>query len=404
MSTTIPFFSLQRHVAALEKEISSTLQTVVASQQFIGGRFVENFEKELAAYVGAEYAIGCNSGTDALFMALSVLNVRPGSLVISTPFSFIASSSEAKRLGADIVFIDIEEKSFNINPALLLEWLKKETIIVNKKTIHKKTNRPVEGIVTVDLFGQCADYETIRAIADEWHLWIVEDACQAIGSSFKDKKAGTLGDISTFSFYPTKNLGAFGDAGAATTNNPFYAEKIKQMRNHGRASHYNYESLGVNSRLDGMQAALLSLKLAHLDKYNARRREIAARYTAHFKGLGNISTPTETSGVHTYHQYSLRARAHDGSSLQKECIAFLAEHGVETRVFYPQPLDAIWFIESQKPFATACPEALKASKEVVALPIWPELTDEEVAKICHTIEQFCLSHEPHLGINPQIRL
>ena len=201
MSNVIPFFSLQRQIALLEKEINSTVQTVVSSQQFIGGRFVETFEKELALYTGANYAIGCNSGTDALFMALSVLNVRAQSLIISTPFSFIASSSEAKRLNADIVFIDIEPESFNINPILLAEWLTKETIVIEQKTIHKKTGRPVEGIVTVDLFGQCANYDAIRLIANEYHLWILEDACQSIGSSFNETKAGILGDIGTFSFY-----------------------------------------------------------------------------------------------------------------------------------------------------------------------------------------------------------
>lgn len=404
MSNVIPFFSLQRQIALLEKEINSTVQTVVSSQQFIGGRFVETFEKELALYTGANYAIGCNSGTDALFMALSVLNVRAQSLIISTPFSFIASSSEAKRLNADIVFIDIEPESFNINPILLAEWLTKETIVIEQKTIHKKTGRPVEGIVTVDLFGQCANYDAIRLIANEYHLWILEDACQSIGSSFNETKAGILGDIGTFSFYPTKNLGACGDAGAVLTNNPFYAEKLKQMRNHGRATHYNYESLGINSRLDGMQAALLSLKLPHLESYNARRRAIAQQYTTHFTGLNLIKTPVDLFGSHVYHQYSLRLRDQDGQSLQTEFIAFLKENGIETRVFYPQPLDEIWFIAAQQPFATTCPEARKASQDVVALPIWPELTDEEVQKICHTVERFCTQQHPAIGINPQIRL
>lgn len=404
MSLPIPFFSLQRHVATLEKEISQTLQSVISSQQFIGGRFVETFEKELAQYTGADYAIGCNSGTDALFMALSVLNVNAQSLILSTPFSFIASSSEARRLGADIVFIDIEPESFNINPLLLREWLTKETQILEKKTIHTKTGRPVEGIVTVDLFGQCADYDEIKAIAQEWHLWIIEDACQAIGSSYKGQKAGILGDIAAFSFYPTKNLGAFGDGGAVTTNNPFYAEKIKQMRNHGRASHYNYESLGINSRLDGIQAALLSLKLTHLDRYNARRREIAERYTKAFSGFDLIKTPAERFKGHVFHQYSLRLRNHDGTSLQKEFMNFLTENSIDTRVFYPQPLDEIWFIAPQKPFATACPEAHRAATEVVALPIWPELTDAEVTKICHTVEQFCINYQPQAALKPNLTL
>lgn len=385
---TIPFFSLQKQVKKDEQNFLAIFSEILQKQEFIGGHAVESFEKKLAQYLGVSHVVGCNSGTDGLNIALRALELQKKSIVLTTPFSFIASSSEIVANGAYPVYIDIDENTFNINPKKMRSWLEQNATIKNGKTIHTKTELPIEGMVVVDLFGQCADYFALKEIAEEWGLWIIEDACQAIGASVEGLKAGTLGTISVFSFYPTKNLGAFGDAGCLTTEDPYLAERIRRIRNHGRKNHYEYEELGLNSRLDGIQAAILSYKLDQLEEYNQKRRLNAERYQQNLADCSYVTLPQQIIGHHVYHQYSIKVANQQGISLQKELQSYLKEEGIGTNIFYPVPLHQIPFIAPQPTLKTECPHAERISKNILALPVWPELEKDDIDYICDRIKAF----------------
>jgi dTDP-4-amino-4,6-dideoxygalactose transaminase len=382
----ITFFSLARQVKNLEPKIKSAIDSVLASQQFIGGTFVTQFEEKMAKHLGVKHVISCNSGTDALWIAVKALGTQPDSIVLTTPFSFIASSSEIAAHRAHPVFIDIDPKTMNICPNNLRNWLQKNAEVKNGKTVHKKTGQSIEGIVSVDIFGQCADYDPIKQIANEWNLWIIEDTAQSIGAEYKGQNAGTIGTVGCFSFYPTKNLGAYGDAGCCVTNDSELAEKILRLRNHGRKSHYNYEELGINSRLDAMQAAILNVKLDYINEWNNRRIEIAAMYE---KGLANISflkLPKAILGKHVYHQYSVQVVDPSGTITRDILEKYLAENGVQTRIFYPQSLNQIPFLNTKKEIFEECPVSEKLTHTILCLPIWPEMENSEVQYVIDTIK------------------
>ncbi len=378
----VQFFSLARQIKSLETELQNTVSQVIASQQFIGGTYVEAFEKKMAGYLNVNHVIACNSGTDALWLALKALSIQENAIVLTTPFSFIASSSEIVAHNANPVFIDIDPETFNINPEKLKFWLETNAKVVNGKTIHTETGLPVSGIIAVDLFGQCADYAAIKQIAKEWNLWIIEDTAQAIGALYQGKQAGTLGDIGCFSFYPTKNLGAFGDAGCCCTNDPQLAEKLLRLRNHGRKTHYDYVEKGINSRLDGIQAAILNLKLDYLAAWNSRRNAIATRYNTAFAGHPLIKVPREIVGRHVYHQYSIQL---SNPQLRNELKQYLTEQGIGNNIFYPKSLQDIEFLNPNPILATECPISGNLSATILALPIWPELTDQEVEHVIQTV-------------------
>jgi len=387
MKQVIPTFSMARQTQALRPKLMDALQNIVDTQQFIGGAHVDTFEKNLAAYLGVQFAIACNSGTDALWMALFALNNVKDSIVLTTPFSFIASSSEIVAFGAHPVFIDIEPDTFNIDPILLAEWLKKNAVMKNGKAVHQATGLHISGIIPVDLFGQCADYEKFHAIAEQWNLWIIEDTAQALGASINGQKAGTFGNIGAISFYPTKNLGAFGDAGACVTNDPQLAERLNQLRHHGRKNAYEYNFLGINSRMDTFQAALLTQKLPHLDGWNKRRAEIAQRYADALKEISWLQLPTTKIGTHVFHQYSIMV----GHGLRGDLEKHLANDGVQTRIFYPQVLPAIPFLQTHPALATAIPVAEMTTQSILALPMWPELEDSEIDYVVSSIKKFAES-------------
>lgn len=382
---TIPFFSLEKQTKNLEAAITKRFSSLLASQQFIGGLIIEEFEKQLAIYLKTNYAISCNSGTDAIWLALKALNVQKNAIILTTPFSFIASASEILKFEAHPVFIDIDQASLTISPIALQTWLEINTVKKNNATIHRTTGMPISGIIAVDLFGLCADYAALKTIAAEWNLWIIEDACQAIGSRIGNSMAGTLGDVAAISFYPTKNLGAFGDAGACSTNRPDLAEQILKLRNHGRKTHYDYEELGINSRMDCIQAEVLSEKLKHLDSFNSQRRSIAAYYNSRLAHLSGISTPQENMSFHVYHQYEIRFTTKE---LRDKCMDFLQERSIGTRVFYPMLLSAIPFLQTHPALTTVTPIAQKTVDTILCLPIWPELSQEDTAYVCDAIEQF----------------
>lgn len=379
MSLAVPFFSLQQQTQNLRDQLLSAITRVVDEQQFIQGPFVQACEADLARFTGSRHCIGLNSGTDALLLALKAVHLKENEIVLTTPFSFIASSSEIVHLKGHPVFIDIHQKSYNLDPERLQAWLEQETVSHDHKTIHKKTGYTVAGILTVDLFGQLADYKKINALAQAYHLWVIEDACQAIGATDQEKQAGTFGDIGTFSFYPTKNLGAFGDAGCCLTDNPVYAEHIIKQRNHGRFSHYVYEELGVNSRLDAVQAAVLSVKLEHLPSFNKRRKEIAHYYLQELSDLSGIKLPECLIGEHSYHQFTLWVQKRD------ELMQYLESKQIGTRIFYPQTLPDISFLRTDPRLDLPVPIADQAVQSVLSLPIYPELSDLQVEYVAQTI-------------------
>ncbi len=395
-SHQVPFFSLHNQTHRLSEELAHAIQSVINKQQFVGGPHVELFEERLAKKVGINHAIGVNSGTDALWLSLKALDIQPNDIVLTTPFSFIASSSEIAAHKAHPVFIDIDSESYNINAMLIAQWLEQHAEIKNGMSFHKETGQKISGIITVDIFGQLAAYEQIKKIARTWNLWIIEDSCQAINayatvqtdSEKQEKKyCGSFGDIGTFSFYPTKNLGAFGDAGACVTDNPQLASRLKRLRNHGRASHYHYEELGINSRIDGLQAAILTVKLSHLDSWTQRRQEIAHYYNEQFKEITALTTPVTLYGEHVYHQYSLQVakNSNQDKSLRDELIAYLHENGVGSRIFYPETLASIPFLCTDKRLVTTIEKAEQATQTILSLPIWPELTDVQVEYVAEII-------------------
>lgn len=382
----VTFFSLERQVQNLETEIKSAFDSVLKSQQFIGGEFVTQFEEKLSKYLGVKHVISCNSGTDALWIAVKALGTQPDSIILTTPFSFIASSSEIAAHRAHPVFIDIDPQTFNICPKNLKTWLEKNAVIKNGKAVHNKTGQLIEGLVVVDIFGQCADYDSIKKIANDWNLWIIEDTAQSIGAEYNGQKSGTIGTVGCFSFYPTKNLGAYGDGGCCVTNDSELAEKILRLRNHGRKSHYNYEELGVNSRLDAIQAAILTKKLNYIDQWNKRRIEIAEMYDKGLAGIPFIKTPVNQCSKHAYHQYSIQIIDQTGLISRQDVEKYLAENGVQTRIFYPQALNQIPFLNTKKEIYESCPVTEKLTQTVLALPIWPELRDVEVKYVIDTIK------------------
>ncbi len=376
----VPLLDLRRQYAQVRAEILSALERVCDSQQFILGAEVAQFEKEVSANVGVQETVGCASGTDALWLALVAAGVQPGDSVITTPFSFFASASSVVRAGARPLFVDIDPRTLNLNHELVARRM--------------KTTPNLRAILPVHLYGQCADMDSFRSIAAEFRLALIEDAAQAFGASWRGERAGSLGKAAAFSFYPTKNLSAAGEAGCVTTQDSQVAERMRSLRNHGSRERYFHDEMGWNSRLDGMQAAVLRVKMKHLEEWNRRRRERAAAYDARFMRAGlrasdgnDPRSPVQfleclPQAHHIYHQYVVRAQRRD------ELRKFLAERGVGTEIYYPLPLHL------QKCFAYLgyregdLPEAERAAREVLALPIFPELTDEEQNYVVETIAEF----------------
>jgi dTDP-4-amino-4,6-dideoxygalactose transaminase len=391
----------------IKKEIDKAIKRVLESGQFIGGKEVENFEKEIAKFCGVKYAISVNSGTDALFLSLKALGIGPGDEVITTPFTFIATAEVIANLGARPIFVDIDPRTFNIDPQQLAYQLNK---------LSKLGKLKVKAIIPVHLFGQMADMDEIMKIAKKYKLFVIEDAAQAIGakiiqnskvknqndnSKFKINRikkqtwrmAGSIGDVGCFSFFPSKNLGAYGDGGMVVTNNKKLAEKIRLLRNHGSSPKNKYLNLilGTNSRLDAIQAAILRVKLKYLKKWIRVRAERAAYYTSQLSKLTKLGKPAKLitpaiapNRTHTFHQYTIRVNAR----VRNKLIKYLSKNGIPTMIYYPLPLHlqpAFKYLDYKK---GDFPEAEKASKEVLSLPIYPELSKKEQEFIIKKIKEF----------------
>ncbi|MFP4482613.1 MAG: DegT/DnrJ/EryC1/StrS family aminotransferase [Thermovirgaceae bacterium] len=372
--TQLPSFDLKRNYQRIRDEIKSEIDRVLESQHFILGPEVRQFEEEIAAYLGVPHGTGCASGSDALLLALMVLDVQPGEEVVTTPYSFFATASCITRLGARPVFADVDPKTYNLSPA----------------SVEKAITDRTKAILPVHLFGQMARVEKMIPVAKKRNISIVEDAAQAIGAvRFVDGrpvKAGTEGIMGCFSFFPTKNLGAYGDGGLVVTSSAELAERLTKLRVHGAGEQYMHEEVGINSRLDAIQAAVLRVRLRHLEAWNVERRRAAERYRLLFaeKNLEDVVTPPveEEGNHHTWHQYVIRCKKRD--KLQ----AFLREKGIATRVYYPRPLHL------QQCFAfLGCgpgdyPVSETLAREALALPMFPELLAEEQERVVKAMAKF----------------
>ncbi len=361
----IPMVDLQRQYQSLRTEIDAALQEVLQGARFILGPNVQALEEELADYLGVEHAITCASGTDALQLALHAAGVGPGDEIITTPFTFIATAEAIRYLGAEPVFVDIEPRTFNLDP----------------EQIEAAISPRTRAVLPVHLFGQPANLPRIREIAECHKLLVIEDCAQSFGASIDGAQTGSTTAFGAFSFFPSKNLGAFGDGGLVTTSCPSSAEALRRLRNHGSSVRYYHDEIGYNSRLDEMQAAILRCKLPHIDHYNAERRRVAARYSEGLKGLP-VETPHEDGiGVHVYHQYTLL------TDHREALMTALTEDGIANAIYYPVPL------HQQKAFAEPDgePESLPVTESVAArclsLPIFPELEDAQVDRIVERIRR-----------------
>jgi dTDP-4-amino-4,6-dideoxygalactose transaminase len=382
----VPLLDLQRQYLALREPILAAIERVCASQHFILGTEVEALEREVAAFCGAVAAAGCASGTDALWLAVAACGVGPGDAVITTPFSFFASASALVRAGARPIFADIDPRTFNLDPQRVAACL------------HDHASYKVRALLPVHLFGQCADMDSFEAISSEFRLSLIEDAAQAIGAEWNGKRAGSLGVAAAFSFYPTKNLSAYGDAGLTTAAEPERAEHMRRLRNHGSPQRYLHEEFGWNARIDAIQAAVLRVKLPHVERWNELRRSNAARYDGLFREAGLASSLSQAPSVDeqapvalpwiderahcVFHQYVIRAHRRD--HLRK----FLSERRIGTEIYYPLPL------HMQPCFAYLgyregdFPEAERAAREVLALPMFPELTEDEQRWVVASVAEF----------------
>jgi len=357
-----PFIDLKAQYSNIKDEVLRCINDILESSHYILGENVKKFEDDIKSYLGVSEAIGVASGTDALHLALKALDITHGDEVITTPFTFFATVEAILYVGAKPVFVDIDENTYNIDP----------------DKIEEKITPRTKAIIPVHVFGCPADMIKINEIAQKYGLKIIEDAAQAFGAKIGDKKIGTFGDIACFSFYPSKNLGCFGDGGMVVTNNPEIADKIRILRNHGSPGRYVHETVGLNSRLDEIQAGVLRIKLKHIDEYNSLRRKKANIYTKFLSD--KVITPKEVENTyHVYHLYSIRSESRD------KIKEILAKQGFPSVVYYPIPMHLQKAIANLGFKKGDFPIAEKVSREILALPIYPEIPDEEVFEISQII-------------------
>ena len=353
----VPFLNLKIQYESIKDEINAAINDVIEKTAFAGGPFVAQFEEEFAEFCQCQHAIGVGNGTDALWLPLLALGIGRGDEVITVPSTFIATAEAISFCDATPVFVDIDEQTYNMNPKLL------------EAAITPKT----KAIIPVHLFGQTADMDPIMDIAKKHNLYVIEDACQAHGSEYKGKRAGSIGDASAFSFYPGKNLGAYGEAGAIVTNNADLASKTKMFRDHGQARKYYHGMIGWNARMDGIQGAILTVKLKHLESWTEARRKNASLYNEFLSNVDGIVTPREADYTrHVYHIYAIRVQNRD------ELIEKLAEKEIFCGIHYPVPIhlqEAYNFLGLSK---GSFPVAEKCAAEFVSLPMFPELTEAQI--------------------------
>lgn len=364
--TPVPLLDLKAQFVTIEDEIRAAMDRVLASQYFIMGPEVEALEREVAAYSQCAYGIGVSSGTDALLVALMALEIGPGDEVITTPYTFFATAGCIARLGAKPVFVDIAPRTYNIDPA----------------QIEAAVTPRTKAIMPVHLFGQMADMAPIMALAERHNLAVIEDAAQAIGAEYKGRRAGSIGHLGCFSFFPSKNLGGFGDGGMVVSNDPALADRVKLLRGHGARPKYHHQVVGGNFRLDAIQAAVLRVKLRHLDEWTAGRQHNAACYRELFAaaGLAGVELPRENgAGRHIYNQFVIRLKQRDS------LIAHLKARQIGHEVYYPAPMHLQACFAELGHRAGDFPESEAAAQETVAIPIYPELTAAQQQVVVNAI-------------------
>jgi dTDP-4-amino-4,6-dideoxygalactose transaminase len=374
----VPLLDLSHQNQPIQEDIASAISQVIASNAFILGADVSKLEKQIADYCGVDFAIGVSSGTDALLISLMAIGIGPGDEVITTPYTFFATAGCIARLGAKPVFVDIDPSSFNIDPEKIAEQITSRT----------------KAILPVHLYGQCADSAPVLDIAEKHNLYVVEDAAQAIGSQYSDgRKAGNQGDLGCFSFFPTKNLGCFGDGGMVVTNHPEMEERVRVLRMHGSKPKYYHQIIGGNFRLDSIQAAVLNVKLPHLEGWNRQRQENARRYESLFEENGLVQAQkvqlpeavyarSEVLNHHTYNQFVIRVS--DRDALRE----YLQEQSIGTEIYYPVPLHLQRCFHYLGHKAGDFPESEKAANSTLALPIFPGLKPEQQEYVVQQIKSF----------------
>jgi dTDP-4-amino-4,6-dideoxygalactose transaminase len=365
LQPNIPILDLKRQYASIREEMDAAVLGVLAAGAYINGPNVQAFEQELAAYCATPHAVALNSGTDALHLALRALGVGPGDEVITTPFTFVATTEAIGMVGAKPVFVDVDPATLNLDPAAV------EAAI----TSHTRAVLPVH------LYGMLADMDGILDVARRYSLFVVEDCAQAIGATWRGRGAGTMGTIGCFSFFPSKNLGAYGDGGAIVTGDPKLADHVRRLRAHGAAVKYYHDELGVNSRLDELQAAVLRVKLRYLDAWIERRRAVAARYERALVNLPPVVlTRTPLEARHAYHQFTIRVPQRDA------VVRALADRGIQTMIYYPVPLhlQGVHADLGLKP--GDFPHSERAAAEVLSLPMFPELQVDEIDRVLESLE------------------
>ncbi|HEY9871906.1 MAG TPA: DegT/DnrJ/EryC1/StrS family aminotransferase, partial [Candidatus Obscuribacterales bacterium] len=356
--SNIPPLDLTRQYKLIGEDVSVAVLEVLASGRYVGGARVESFEQQFATYVGVSECVACNSGTDALYLALRALQIGAGDEVITTPFTFIATAEAISAVGATPVFVDIDPQTFNMD--------------VNQ--IEAAITAQTKAIIPVHLFGMPVDMTAVMAIAQSHNLAVIEDCAQATGAEWGNEKVGSIGHIGCFSFFPTKNLGACGDGGACTTNDPAIATSIRMLREHGMTTRYCHEETGINSRLDALQATILQIKLPHLDTWNDQRRTVAEHYDRLLQPLPGLVKPQEPKiGKGVWNQYTIRVIGKESSNYRDEVRAHLQEHGISSMVYYPLPLHLQPVYKNLGYQVGQLPVAEQACNEVLSLPMFPEL-------------------------------
>ena len=360
--TLIPMLDLGPQVETHWEELNRAIQGVLRSTRFILGPEEQAFEQEAAHFLGTRHAIGCNSGTDALFLSLRALGIGPGDEVITTPFTFFATAEAISHVGATPVFVDVDRATMNLDPALI------------ERAITPRTR----ALLPVHLFGRPCELGAMLDLASRYRLKLVEDCAQSFGARYRGRATGTLGHMGCYSFFPSKNLGAYGDGGLIATDDDVLADSVRALRSHGSRKKYHNEAVGYNSRLDELQAAILRVKLPHLETWNADRVRVARNYQRLLAGHPGLELPEVVEG-HVFHQYTVRV-----SGNRDRLQARLAEQGVETMVYYPVPCHRLkLYLDSHG--HVACPNAERLCAEVISLPIWPEMAEAQQAEVARVL-------------------
>ncbi|OFW27642.1 MAG: hypothetical protein A3J28_11595 [Acidobacteria bacterium RIFCSPLOWO2_12_FULL_60_22] len=385
MQQVIPVTNLKQQQEALREEMDAAIRGVLERQDFILGREVAELEQAIAQRQDCSYGIGCASGSDALLLSLLALGVGPGDTVLVPAFTFFATAGSVARTGAQPSFVDIDPRTFNISPSAAEAVLK-----------GQDAEGSLKAVIPVHLFGQCADMDAVLALAEQYKIFVVEDAAQAIGARYRSRAAGSMGVCGCFSFYPTKNLGACGDGGMITTDDPGLAERLRLLRNHGATEKHAHATLGINSRLDTLQAAILLVKLKRLEDWTAQRKQKAAFYRKALLATGlcdpAVIYPSRNCPVvlpyqspaaeHVYHQFTLRVYRRD------ELASYLAAKGIETAIYYPAPLHLQPAFSYLGGGRGGYPQSERAAREVLSIPLYPEITEEQLSQVVQKVKNF----------------